>query len=410
MNTMVNLLKPIKQVNQKKELEYFVLGGALLGCGGGGSLKIGEKLVQRIIDNIEKKGMPISIVQSDDKKLLDTQGAVVALMGSPQKLDHTDDLTSPLKALQALAKYKNQKASFCLPIELGAVNSLVPLLVASEADEDILVVDADGAKRAVPQLENTTYGHPKTGVSISPSAIANEQSMDHPQNNIEMVLDLCKNTKTVESIPKSLEDLAREILCLNQFDQLGGLATYPMEGKDIKAASIDQTFSLIYYLGEAIYNAAKGEKVQAVLSFLDSINWNHYTFNGFIKKITFPQSKGGFDKGIVEIEKNDASGDVLIISIENENLFAEVHNTNNKEVKKWAMAPDLICYMTEDGPLSNVEIVTKKVGTPITIVGLPTDEKMRNDYIIEGFMDILKELNFYNGEYISIEKLNSSSS
>lgn len=75
-----------------------------------------------------------------------------------------------------------------------------------------------------------------------------------------------------------------------------------------------------------------------------------------------------------------------------------------KTEKIWAMAPDLICYLSNEdyGTFSNVEI---KKGMNVHVIGLKANEKMRNKKIIDSFMEILKKTNIYQGDYIKIEDL-----
>ena len=44
-------------------------------------------------------------------------------------------------------------------------------------------------------------------------------------------------------------------------------------------------------------------------------------------------------------------------------------------------------------------------GDMVTVVGLPVDEKMRVQYIVDGFMEIISGHGYYIGEYIPIEEL-----
>jgi len=57
--------------------------------------------------------------------------------------------------VKLLEKSSGHKVQFIVPVEIGAVNSLVPMVVASNMN--IPVVNADGAGRAVPTLSCITF-------------------------------------------------------------------------------------------------------------------------------------------------------------------------------------------------------------------------------------------------------------
>ena len=85
-------------------------------------------------------------------KIFKNPGLVKAAIPAYKKLT---ELCFAFKAA-GQARYESLKfMDFCLPIEIGAVNSIVPMIVTDSLS--LFVVDADGTGRAVPTLQLTTY-------------------------------------------------------------------------------------------------------------------------------------------------------------------------------------------------------------------------------------------------------------
>lgn len=381
-------LEPIKKVSEE-ELECIILGGAFLGGGGGGSISEAEKFKEYILNKTEK-----IVVKRYDEIENKEEGAIVALMGAPSKNKGKKDIdfTAPNRAFQRLEKYKNTEFSFILPVEIGAVNTIVPFAVA--ADLNIPVIDGDGAGRAVPQLEITTYA--QAGISPSPAAVVNGISTDHPQLEINIAID---KTNSQQSLSDTLESTARGIVTTDEFGAVGALSTYCLTGNDLSKAIIKDTISFAYHIGKEVKDAIKegNNPTENLLNWFDSIELRHYEFGEGIVTKKSVNSAGGFDIGEIEI-RDEKTGDILELKYKNEILIAYL----NGEV--WGMVPDLMCYITPQGPISNVEI---KEGDRVTVVGIPGPIEMRNDFTVEKFMNVLEHLDIYHGEYKPIEEIHN---
>src|SRR5438874_7388372 len=143
------------------DLQNLVTGSAILGCGGGGPVMAGKAFVE----TIDRSGQPVRLVKVDDIPD-DAQLAVAAVMGAPDAGD-TADAQELLEATvdglrrafvrldQWLIATKGRGIDYGLPLEIGAGNSLVPMLVGALTSKP--VVDAAGANRAVPSLTMCTY-------------------------------------------------------------------------------------------------------------------------------------------------------------------------------------------------------------------------------------------------------------
>ncbi|MGO0063804.1 DUF917 domain-containing protein [Brevibacillus fluminis] len=380
-----------EQVVTRDDLWKIVLGAAFFGSGGGGSIDGGKRLIEDIL----QQGKPISIISPSQVKP-QQMGAGTAMLGSPSALKKATDLGSTKLALDELEKAMQVTFSFVMPMEVGPVNSLVPIGVAVR--KNIPVADVDGAGRAVPELENTTFT--AANIPVSPTALVNAPSAVNPQ--IKTILEIDTSSIKGSSAATNMETLARSIVQASNFGEMGGLATYPLNGSQLSGATIANTLTLAHYVGGIISQAVDSHQdpLPKVLAFLRSIGMPSYTFGtGRVIEVKKPSGQGGFDVGYVKVQNQ--SGDVLVINYQNESLFAYVNTPSNI----WAMAPDLICYMTPTGPLTNVEI---EEGLVVTVVGLPANYKMRQTVIVDSFLDVLKTLCGYDGPYIPIEKLHAT--
>ncbi len=374
----------ITELVEKKDFEYIIMGGAFLGSGGGGPVAAGKQIMEDVLAH----KVPVKVV---DVQTLKSQhglnGAVVAFMGSPSAGAQGIDLETPTNAFNALENFK--PLDFAMLIEIGAGNSMVPMSVAVR--KNIPILDGDGAGRAVPKIQNTTYAQV---TSPSPAALSNGKQKGLPTvDNIILMRDIPQN-----QMADALEAYSLNILEIPTFGQMGGLATYMLSSEEVESATIGGTLTLSYEIGKVILDAieAGGEATENLKKYFQGVKTPCYTFEkGTITKIETPSDKSGdLDLGTVTVE--DGEGNTLLLSYENENLFATLNG------KPWAMAPDLICYLGETGAMSNVEI---QIGDKVTIFGLAANEKMRSKNIVDGFMSELKALDIYNGEYISIENL-----
>jgi len=134
----------------KQDLLDLAVGAAFLGTGGGGDPYIGRLMVQNCIED----GQEVTIIDPDD---LDDDAFVIptAMMGAPtvlvEKLPSGDEA---IHSLRQLERYVGRKADATMPIEVGGINSTIPLLVGARLG--LPVVDADGMGRAFPELQMET--------------------------------------------------------------------------------------------------------------------------------------------------------------------------------------------------------------------------------------------------------------
>ncbi|WP_168929212.1 S-methyl thiohydantoin desulfurase domain-containing protein [Crenobacter intestini] len=110
------------------EFEQLALGACLLGGGGGGPLSGAAPL----LDYLRELGRPVTLAEADDLPA-DTLAACVAGIGAPNAASHGGDFTAaPLLAFTRYASLLAQAPGAVLPAEIGAMNSLIPAVVAAQ--------------------------------------------------------------------------------------------------------------------------------------------------------------------------------------------------------------------------------------------------------------------------------------
>jgi hypothetical protein len=320
----------------KKAIEMIAKGACFLGSGGGGPLSITPTIIENIFKYTDYVDV-IDLDEVDDSKSL----AIVAGMGSPQRSAGISFDTAPTVAFDAVAKTYGE-LSYVAAIEVGAANSLIPMLVA--AQKGIPLIDANGAGRAVPTLPSTTFS--QVGIPATPAVLSAVGVPDNP-------CVTCPSGDSAEEV----EAWASEVLTTDpNFTQYnaGAIALWPFSGKTLKSgsgkntAAIGGSLVLAEKLGAALESNTPVESVQKVLS--DSNQAHHFLGIGKVIAVK-EEAVGALDGGIVVI---DMGKHIIELPYLNEFLGAFVWDS---QTPSYVLGPDMICCMTPAGePLSNPSI------------------------------------------------------
>jgi hypothetical protein len=346
-------------------------GACILGCGGGGPLALGKLLLEEVI----KKGTvyladPVKDVGDSDLM------AIAAGIGSPLAAEQGFPFDVATIAVNGLEKQVGKTFSFVLPGEVGAGNSIIPMTVA--VSKGIAVVDADGAGRAIPELDMDTYT--THDLPISPIVLANS----------DVAITFYAPNPTVAGVTVD------GIIGGGTFQEDAGAALWAMDGKTMKPAAIHNTLSYALKLGQTLgQNTGPGKNpVEAVRAYLGGT----VIFSGEIAKVE-QQTSGGFDYGVITFASSTGKQRLTIYN-QNENLIA----WNTEWPKPIALAPDLVTYLTTDGqPFTNADLNLAK-GKEIAIIAAPCRPEMRNPRIVAAFRKSLHKLG-YAGPYVPFEDL-----
>ena len=149
------------------DIDDLALGATLLGTGGGGDPYIAKLMVKQAI---EQYG-PITVVSPAE---LPPDGLVLttAVIGAPTViLEKIPSGFEFMKSVRAMAQYLGKDPVALMPIEVGGMNTLIPLATAAEMG--LPVIDADSMRRAFPQIEMTVFT--LAGLKAAPMCVADEK-------------------------------------------------------------------------------------------------------------------------------------------------------------------------------------------------------------------------------------------
>lgn len=131
------------------DLKDVAIGSAILGSGGGGPVKLGFDIANTIknsgLDNVKV----INIDELNDNDLI----VCYAAMGSEDMGDTETVVPENPKFIDFIKKDFTGNIAGIMPLETGAVNSLLPFKIA--ASMQLPIVDIDMCGRAVPTLDLT---------------------------------------------------------------------------------------------------------------------------------------------------------------------------------------------------------------------------------------------------------------
>lgn len=339
-----------------EQLRDLSVGAAFLGTGGGGDPYVGRLMVQQCLD----EGLTVEIVSphdiGDDALVIPT-----AMMGAPtvlvEKLPSGDEAVF---SLQRLERHIGRKADATMPIEIGGINSTIPLVVGARLG--LPIVDADGMGRAFPFLEMETFG--VYGIPGSPLATSDEDGD-------------CALIQATDN--RQMEWLARAIAI-----RMGGcayIAEYAMSGADVKRTAVPNTLTLAIRIGEVLRLARQRHEnpIEALIGMLPQTlyRYGRVIFGGKIADV-MRETKAGFTFGRARIGGIAPFASEMVIEIQNENLVARVDG------KVKAIVPDLICIMdTETAePITSENL---RYGQRVTVVAVSVPEIMRTPEALKIF-------------------------
>lgn len=318
------------------DLDELTVGATFLGAGGGGDPYIAQLMVRQAIEDFG----PVSIVETSELPG-DARVAAVAIVGAPTVIvEKVPSGAMFVSAVRALAAYLGHDFDAIMPVEVGGMNTLIPLVVAAEMG--IPCVDADGMRRAFPQVEMTCFT--LGGIPASPMSLADEKG----------------NKVAFETVTNQMsERLARG--CAMMLGLANAVAFYPMTISQVNDTAI---------IGSMTYCIELGSRLRAVQRHEPNAWAEFYEFTGGVELFSGKvidvdrQTTDGFAKGTVAIEHFDDSARVLCIELQNELLLA------TEDDRPIVTPPDLICMLDNE----TVEPITTEglaYGQRVTVLGLP---------------------------------------
>lgn len=319
------------------DFQYIAAGAAILASGGGGSYRDAVS----VLGELSSSGWRGSVrVQDYDGA---TNCCVLALMGSPDAaagMTLADVEYSIANTISTFEQATGATLGCLIPVEIGAINSLVPLLAAARSDNAIhWVVDGDGAGRAVPELPQTTYGGSGL-LAASPCSLA---------NNAEPTIAMQSATLNAATAGL-LESLAGGIV--SAFGSFSGIALWPSNASNsfaLKGNYLVGTLSQTRALGQFLLSAATPPATADVALRIAAITGRTATpavTNFYITAITQSTSSASLDTGIIRLDnalEPEHSTETHYLYNLNESLIMYSSLSTVPDI----IAPDSICYYSE---------------------------------------------------------------
>ncbi|NUU63843.1 DUF917 domain-containing protein [Paenibacillus agri] len=350
---------------ESHHLEDIALGAAVLGTGGGGDPYVGQLMAMAAI---EKYG-PVNLISPEE---LDDEAWVVSvgMMGAPTVVvEKIPGGQEPLQAFEALKAHTGKEISAIFPIEIGGINSLIPVILA--ATTGLPLVDIDGMGRAFPELQMVTFH--LVDIPSGPVAMADEKGNSVIVNGVDSVWS---------------ERIGRQALTT-----MGGSVTtcdYLMQGFQLKEAGIHHTFSLAQRIGETV-RSLKHRNQSPVEALVEEVAGT-LLFTGKVNNL-LRRNSGGFTKGEVSLSGlGQDQGRTFTLYFQNEFLVAEADG----EVV--ATTPDLLTVVDVE---TGVPVTTESLryGNRLAVIAIPCNEKWRT---VKGIETAGPRYFGYNVDYIPL--------
>jgi DUF917 family protein len=319
------------------DVDDIARGAAILGAGGGGDPFVGRLLAEAAI---EKYG-PVSLVDIDE---VDDDAVVVpvSFMGAPtvgtEKLPSGDEA---MIALRALERATGLAATHLVPIEIGGVNSVIPLAAAAETG--LPLVDGDAMGRAFPEAHMVLPS--LIGVSCTPMVIVDDKG----------------NTMVLDTVTNQWAERIARAVCTEAGCSVFTVDTV-LRGRQLRDGLVPATLSLAQRLGRAVRESPV--PVASACTMLDG----RLLITGKVADVA-RRTSGGFVRGEAKIEGIGADrGARMRLSFQNEHLVAE------RDGEVVASTPDLICVLdNETGEPVTTEGM--RYGNRVAVLGVPCDSR-----------------------------------
>jgi DUF917 family protein len=378
------------------DFQYIAAGAAVLASGGGGSYRDAVNVLAELANS----------GWSGTVQVRDYDGAtnccVLALMGSP---DAADSLTladveySIANTISTFEKATGVVLGCVIPVEIGPLNSIVPLIAAAGSYNAIQwVVDGDGAGRAVPELQQTTYSG-STSLAASPCSLADDAEQ------ATLLQSATLNAGTAAQI----ETLAGGIV--SAFGSFSGIALWPSNSSNAYALTgnyIAGTLTQAWALGNFLLSSATPPATAEVALQITDISGRSATAavtNFYITAVTQSTTNASLDTGIIRLDNTpdqSSSTETHTIYNLNENLIMYSSLSDAPDI----IAPDSICYYSESTGLgfSNAtddlavyfdSITGKSTGKTVSIIKIDAAPKFYEAAgVVASFAGLLRDIGY----------------
>ncbi|RJL35506.1 DUF917 domain-containing protein [Bailinhaonella thermotolerans] len=322
------------------QLDDLARGAGILGTGGGGDPYVGKLLAREAI----RRHGPVPVYDIGEVPP-DATIVPVSGMGAPTVLlEKLPAGTEELTALRALEAVLGRRATHIVPIEIGGVNSMIPIAAAAQAG--LPLVDGDAMGRAFPEAQMVLPT--LIGVRNTPMALADDKG----------------NTLVVNAVSNHWAERLARAACVQMGCQVSCADTV-LRGDQLRDGLVPATLTLAEDLGRAVRLARAGhaDPVAAALGVLGGVR----LFTGKVVDVE-RRTTGGFARGRARLSAVRGETGTLELDFQNEHLLAR------RDGEIVATTPDLICVLDTDSG-EPVTTESMRYGLRVTVIGVPCDPR-----------------------------------
>lgn len=346
------------------DIEDLCLGATLLGTGGGGDPYIAKLVAHQAL---EEHG-PVEVVRAADLPA-DALVLTTAIIGAPTViLEKIPAGTEFRAAVESLAAYLGKEPAAIMPIEVGGLNTLLP--IATAAEMGLPIVNADSMRRAFPQIEMTVFT--LAGLPAGPLAVADEKG------------NQCVFRTTTNQVA---ETLARTAVI--QLGLANSISCYPLSAGQVAAHAIQDSLTYCTAVGRGLQAVKDGEEGawERFLAESGSVEF----FTGKVVDLD-RRTTDGFARSTVVLEDLHGSDRTMRIEVQNENLIAFLDD------EPVITTPNLICLLDHE---TNDPVTTEYIayGNRVTVIGMPCAPEWHQD----GMLDLVGPQAFgYDVDFVEL--------
>lgn len=338
-----------------QELQDIMMGCAIMGTGGGGSLSEGQKVVEQEW-NAGHEFKLLDFSEIEDEAYYASPYYCGCMVPEEQEVEEElFDGTDIALSVDALEQYMGTQFHGLVSIEYGAGNTGEVMAIAAKTGK--YIVDADAAGRAVPELQFSTYY--VTGQPITPLAVGTIYG-------------------DVAIIPTVKEDARAE--ALTRFMAVAtngavGMTDHPITGAKLKSSVIPGALTRAQQVGQARREAAErgADPIDAIIKAAGG----KLLFTGRAGEESNWENKDGFTLGNIYLDGlGTDEGHTARVWYKNENMMLWVDG------KVRLTCPDLICVLDKNTgiPLTNPNC---KAGMELCVLGFSCHELWKTKRALE---------------------------
>ncbi len=334
----------------REDLLNILYGCAILGTGGGGTLKDGTALIDKAF-SAGKKFILADFDEVDPETLIGTPyfcGAISPVSEEEEKKFGSlpiPEKDPSLLALEAVEKLMGREVSAMISTELGADNTAIAFYTAAMTDR--IILNGDPAGRSVPGLQHSTYY--LDNIPMYPMGACTDFGE-------AMVLTYLPNDMRGEDILRAVASASRNsVAIVDHIAPAKDIGASVIRGAITRAEKIGKAFreavSVESNLGDTVTEAAGGKRI----------------FNGVIRENTY-ETRDGYTFGDMYITgEGDFKDHELHIWYQNENIMSYLDG------KVYVTVPELVVVLDLDNKSPQMNPYAR-AGEHVDVLCLPADK------------------------------------